>query len=67
MTATERFKQLLANALERVCMLEAALEVAQARVAELETDAAGDAAADENRPADPPLLSEALKRGASLG
>ena len=37
MNATERFKMLLANALERVCVLEADLEQAQARVAELET------------------------------
>lgn len=35
-TATERFKALLANALERVCVLEEQLELAQARVAELE-------------------------------
>jgi hypothetical protein len=45
-TATDRFKALLANALERVCILEAALETAQARIAELEgigseRDAAG--------------------------
>lgn len=37
MTATERFKALLANALERVCVLEEQLELAQARIAELET------------------------------
>ena len=36
MTATERFKALLANALERVCVLEAELEQAQARLAELD-------------------------------
>jgi hypothetical protein len=35
-SATERFKALLANALERVCLLEAELEIAQARIAELE-------------------------------
>lgn len=36
MTAAERFKALLANALERVCVLEEQLEAAQARIAELE-------------------------------
>lgn len=36
MTATERYKMLLANALERVCVLEEQLEAAQARIAELE-------------------------------
>lgn len=36
MTATERFKALLANALERVCVLEEQLELAQARITELE-------------------------------
>lgn len=36
MTATERFKALLANALERVCVLEEQLETAQARIKELE-------------------------------
>ena len=36
MSATERFKRLLADALERVCVLEAELELAQARIAELE-------------------------------
>lgn len=36
MTATERFKTLFANAIERVCVLEAELEQAQARIAELE-------------------------------
>jgi len=35
-TAVERFKMLLANALERVCVLEEQLELAQQRVAELE-------------------------------
>jgi hypothetical protein len=38
MTAAERFKALLANALERVCVLEELLEQAQARVAELEAE-----------------------------
>lgn len=37
-TATERFKTLLANALERVCVLEAELEQARARIDELEPD-----------------------------
>ena len=32
MTATERFKRLLADALERVCVLEAELEVAHAEL-----------------------------------
>lgn len=36
MTASERFKLLLVNALERVCVLEAELELARARLAELE-------------------------------
>ena len=36
MSATERFKRLLADALERVCVLEEQLELAQARLAELE-------------------------------
>ncbi len=35
-SATERFKILLANALERVCVLEADLEQKTERVAELE-------------------------------
>lgn len=35
-TATERFKMLLASALERVCVLEEQLELAQQRIAELE-------------------------------
>jgi len=35
-SATERFKRLLADALERVCVLEEQLELAQARLAELE-------------------------------
>lgn len=39
-TATERFKRLLADALERVCVLEEQLELAQARVAELEAEQA---------------------------
>jgi hypothetical protein len=35
-TARDRFKALLANALERVCVLEEQLELALARIAELE-------------------------------
>jgi hypothetical protein len=35
-SATERFKMLLAGALERVCVLEAQLEERDARLAELE-------------------------------
>ena len=35
-SAIERFKALLANALERVCVLEEQLELAQQRIAELE-------------------------------
>lgn len=38
MTATERFKTLLVNALERVCVLEEQLEAAQARLTELEAE-----------------------------
>jgi hypothetical protein len=36
MTATDRFKMLLANALERVCLLEAELEQARQQIAELD-------------------------------
>ncbi len=36
MTAEERFKWLLANTLERVCVLEAQLEEARARIVSLE-------------------------------
>jgi Tfp pilus assembly protein PilN len=35
-TATERFKALYANAVERICVLEEQLEKTQARIAELE-------------------------------
>jgi hypothetical protein len=35
-SATDRYKMLLANALERVCVLETELEQARERVAELE-------------------------------
>jgi hypothetical protein len=46
-TATERFKALLANALEHVCVLEEQLELAQARISELEAvDSDDDAAAE---------------------
>jgi hypothetical protein len=38
MNATERFKMLLATALERVCILEAELELAQQRIDELEAE-----------------------------
>jgi hypothetical protein len=38
-SATDRFKALLANALERVCVLEAELEQARARISELEAEA----------------------------
>lgn len=38
MTAVDRFKRLLADALERVCVLEEQLEAAQARTAELEAE-----------------------------
>lgn len=44
MTAVERFKMLLANALERVCVLEEQLEQAQQRLAELEAARNGDRA-----------------------
>ena len=40
MTARERFKRLLADALERICVLEGQLELAQTRLAELEQTAA---------------------------
>lgn len=40
-SATERFKYLLANALERVCVLEEQLEIALARIAELESEEPG--------------------------
>ena len=36
MNATERFKALFANAIERVCILEEQLEQAQLRIKELE-------------------------------
>lgn len=36
MTATERFKRLFADAVERICVLEEQLELAQGRVDELE-------------------------------
>ena len=36
LTAVDRFKILLANALERVCVLEEQLEQAQQRIQELE-------------------------------
>lgn len=36
LTATERFKALFANAIERICVLEAELEATQARLAALE-------------------------------
>ena len=42
MTATERFKALFANAVERVCVLEEQLEQAQARIVELESEAEKD-------------------------
>ena len=38
MTATERFKRLLVDALEKVCVLEEQLEQATARIAELEQE-----------------------------
>jgi len=40
MTATERFKRLLADALERVCVLEEQLEILQAQVDEPRPNAA---------------------------
>lgn len=42
MTATDRFKKLLADALERVCVLEEQLEQATARIAELEQEHDGE-------------------------
>lgn len=54
-TAIERFKMLLANTLERVCILEEQLELAQGRIQELEeevkdggTEAASREASGEN-------------------
>jgi hypothetical protein len=47
MTATERYKMLLANALERVCVLEEQLELAQARIAESEAERDGRPTRDE--------------------
>lgn len=41
-TATERYKMLLANALERVCVLEETLEKTQADLAEARTSLNGD-------------------------
>lgn len=40
MTATERFKALFANYVERVCVLEEQLEQATLRIAELEAPSA---------------------------
>jgi hypothetical protein len=37
-SATDRFRMLLAGALERVCVLEAVLEQRDARIAELEAE-----------------------------
>lgn len=37
-TATERFKALFANAVEYACVLEAKLEQAEERIAELEAE-----------------------------
>jgi hypothetical protein len=39
-SATDRFKRLLANALERVCVLEAELEQRDERIADLEAELA---------------------------
>lgn len=38
-TAIERFKAHVANAIERICVLEEQLELAHARIAELEAEA----------------------------
>jgi hypothetical protein len=40
-TAAERFKARMADAIERICVLEEALEQAQARIAELEAKPKG--------------------------
>lgn len=37
-SATDRFKAMFANAVERICVLEEQLEQARARIAELEAD-----------------------------
>lgn len=49
-SATERFKARLANAIERVCVLEEQLEIALARVAELEDQPRMEAQDDESSP-----------------
>jgi hypothetical protein len=49
LTATERFKAMFANAVERCCVLEAALEQAQTRIAELEGQIAEKEAAPAKR------------------
>lgn len=49
MTATERFKMRLADAIERVCVLEEQLEQAQARIAELEAQRNGAAVVEVER------------------
>lgn len=47
MTATERYKTLFANAIERICVLEEQLELAQEQIAELDqTDPEERAVAD---------------------
>lgn len=38
-TAIERFKAYVANAIERICVLEEQLELAHERIAELEAEA----------------------------
>jgi hypothetical protein len=42
MTATERFKALLANSLERVCVLEEQLEKTQIELADLKSQQNGE-------------------------
>lgn len=42
MNATDRFKALFLNTVERVCVLEEQLELAQAKIKELEENGADD-------------------------
>lgn len=50
MTARERFKTILADALERLCVVEEQLELAQQKIVELE---GGDAGGSTDRDDDP--------------
>ena len=52
-SATDRYKMLLATALERVCVLEEQLELAQQRIAELEAATDGEVILNGDRQPDP--------------